>query len=96
MLAAECVLELAVLRTQRSTNLTAECAWTLPEDTITHIDPCGCSICRECIRSLIVSQIESHRFLIMCHDLWRNGTENGTEETGSKSDRRGHAFVIFH
>ena len=66
MLAAECVSELAVLRTQRSTNLTAECAWTLLEDTITHIYPCGYSICRECVCSLIVSQIESRRFPVMC------------------------------
>ena len=62
------------------------CMDTLPEDTIARIEPCGHSFCRECVRSLIVSQIESRRFPVLCPTCTAERT-NGTEATGSKPDR---------
>jgi Ring finger domain len=42
------------------------CMDTLPEDTVAHIKPCGHPFCRDCVRGLIVSQIESRRFPVLC------------------------------
>jgi hypothetical protein len=61
------------------------CMDTLPEDSIARIDPCGHSFCRECVRSLIESQIESRRFPVLCPTCTADRTA-GTEETGSKPD----------
>ena len=41
------------------------CLDKLPENS-TAIDPCGHSFCRECVQGLIVSQIESRRFPVLC------------------------------
>jgi len=38
------------------------CMDNLPEKSMMRIDPCGHSFCRDCVRGLIVSQIESRRF----------------------------------
>jgi isopentenyldiphosphate isomerase len=57
------------------------CMDTLPEDSIARIDPCGHSFCRECVRSLIESQIESRRFPVLCPTCTADRTA-GTEETG--------------
>ena len=62
------------------------CMDTLPEDSIARIDPCGHSFCRECVRSFVVSQIESRHFPVLCPTCTAERT-NGTEETGSKPDR---------
>jgi len=42
------------------------CMGTLPEESIARIEPCGHPFCRECVRELIVSQIESRRFPVLC------------------------------
>jgi hypothetical protein len=42
------------------------CMDTLPEDSIAPIEPCGHPFCRECVRGLIVSKIESRRFPVLC------------------------------
>jgi hypothetical protein len=42
------------------------CMGTLPEESIARIEPCGHSFCRECARGLIVAQIESRRFPVLC------------------------------
>ena len=44
----------------------AVCMDTLPEESIAQIDPCGHPFCRDCIRGLIESQIESRRFPVLC------------------------------
>ena len=42
------------------------CLDTLPEESIAHIDPYGHPFCRECVRGLIASQIESRHFPVLC------------------------------
>ena len=61
LLAAEHADLLAVAEQQRVFDC-GVCMDTLPEESIARIEPCGHSFCRECVRELIVSQIESRRF----------------------------------
>jgi len=44
----------------------AVCMDTLPEESMARIDPCGHPFCRDCVRGLIESQIESRRFPVLC------------------------------
>jgi hypothetical protein len=60
-LAAERAELVAAAEKQRVFNC-GMCMDTLPEESIARIEPCGHSFCRECVRELIVSQIESRRF----------------------------------
>ena len=59
------------------------CLETLPEDSIAHIDPCGHSFCRECVRGFIVSQIESRRFPVLCPTCTAGPANNRPESIGS-------------
>ena len=59
------------------------CMDTLPEESVTRIEPCGHSFCRECIRGLIVSQIESRRFPVLCPTCTAEPDNNRPESIGS-------------
>jgi hypothetical protein len=59
------------------------CMDTLPEETIARIEPCGHSFCRECVRGLIVSHIESRRFPVLCPTCTAEPGENRPESVGS-------------
>jgi hypothetical protein len=43
-----------------------DCGVCMPEESIASIEPCGYSFRRECVFLLIMSQIESRRFPVLC------------------------------
>ncbi|KAI0260310.1 hypothetical protein BC834DRAFT_554275 [Gloeopeniophorella convolvens] len=57
------------------------CMDTLPEDEITTIEPCGHAFCRECMRGLVVSQIDQRRFPVLCPGCTA-GPGKGADEIG--------------
>ena len=64
------------------------CLDTLSEESIARIEPCGHSFCRECVRGLIVSQIESRRFPVLCPTCTAEPENNLTGSIGS--------YVLYH
>jgi hypothetical protein len=64
-LAAERAELVAAAEEQRVFNC-GMCMGTFPEESIARIEPCGHPFCRECVRELIVSQIESRSFPVLC------------------------------
>ena len=58
------------------------CMGTLPEESIARIDPCGHSFCRECVRGLIVSHMESRRFPVLCPMCMAEPGKNRPESIG--------------
>lgn len=63
------------------------CMDTLPEESIARIEPCGHSFCRECVRELIVSQIESRRFPVLCPTCTAGPGNSGHPESIGKITR---------
>jgi hypothetical protein len=59
------------------------CMDTFPEESVARIEPCGHPYCRECVRGLIVSQIESRRFPVLCPTCTAGPGKNRPESTGS-------------
>ncbi|KAI9460717.1 hypothetical protein F5148DRAFT_1216362 [Russula earlei] len=57
------------------------CMDSLPEKSMTRIEPCGHSFCRDCVRGLVVSQIESRRFPVLCPTCTAE-PENNSEVIG--------------
>jgi hypothetical protein len=57
------------------------CMGTLPDESIARIEPCGHSFCRECVRELIVSQIESRRFPVSCPTCMAAGAGSSRPES---------------
>jgi hypothetical protein len=82
LLAAEHADLLAVAEQQRVFDC-GVCMDTLPEESIARIEPCGHSFCRECVRGLIASQIESRRFPVLCPTCTAEPENNRPESIGS-------------
>ena len=81
-LAAERAELVATAEKQRVFNC-GMCMGTLPEESISRIDPCGHSFCRECVRDLIVSRIESRRFPVLCPTCTAGAGSRNPESIGS-------------
>lgn len=52
---------------------------TVPEESIAHIEPCGHPFCKECVRGLIVSQIQSQHGPISCSTCTARSGKNRPE-----------------
>jgi hypothetical protein len=59
------------------------CMDTFPEESVARIEPCGHSFCRGCARGLIVSQIESRRFPVLCPTCTAGPGKSRPESIGS-------------
>ena len=66
------------------------CMGTLPEESIARIEPCEHSFCRDCVRGLIVSQIESRRFPVLCPTCTAGPSSSCPESIGS------YVFIIHY
>jgi hypothetical protein len=59
------------------------CMDRFPEESVARIEPCGHPYCRECVRGLIVSQIESRRFPVLCPTCLARPGKSRPESIGS-------------
>ena len=83
LLAAERADLIAAAAQQQRLFDCGSCTSTLSEESIARIEPCGHPFCRECVRGLIVSRIESHRYPVLCPTCAAGSGKNRQESIGS-------------